>query len=286
VHHLKLVSQWCFNKIDELTFFSYKTHLNQIDPANRLRLDFVFKKKSMRLFPTGVIRRGLIVTTIKVFLGCLITAPVMFLAASADGRAEIFTVNQTITLNASGIGSAGGAEYYTAQFSDVSPVTVKAGDEITGTISFINGPILLASPSGAFTESVIIYFSPSPVGASLGDTSTLDFLGLAGTFPETNPFPESSGGCCFTALQFQNASAFDFSFTGLTYTINITSVSTGSASVYLSQFSLDGQTVEFGTAIPEPSSAALCGIGCVALAWAVRRRHANHPKFPGHGKKS
>jgi hypothetical protein len=105
----------------------------------------------------------------------------------------------------------------------------------------------------------------------LGETYSLTFQGLNGIFPGAIT-SGGSGGCCFIAEQYSNGSAYDFSFTGFTYTINVTSVSTGSTSVYFSQFSLGAQVVEFGTAIPEPSTMMFCGLGFLALAWGVGRR--------------
>jgi hypothetical protein len=199
------------------------------------------------------------------------------LAASALGHAEIFTVNESITLNSSAITSASGNEFYNQQFSVASPVSVQAGDEITGTVSFTNGPVLIASPPGDSSESVAIFFSPQFVGGTTHSTDNVDFLGLNGDFPETNPTPifNNSGGP-FVALQQSNGQAFDFSFTGFTYTINIDSLVNGLTPYYFSQLSLEGQTLEFGVsaAAPEPSSLALCALGCAVLYLALRRKLA------------
>jgi PEP-CTERM motif len=206
-----------------------------------------------------------------------LTLPAIVVAASAICHASTtYTVNETITLNPGAITSSAGHQFYSQTFGVASPVTVQAGDVITGTFSFIGGPILLESPSGDFTEGIDAFFSPVSGNPSLGATASIDLLGLQGSFPQSNPFSVNEGGCCFVTEQYSNGGAYDFSFTGFTYTISVNSVSTGSAAIYFSQFNLDGQYVEFGTAIPEPSSLAFCGLGFAALAWIARRTSSEH----------
>ena len=193
----------------------------------------------------------------------------LLLAASAICRASTtYTVNETITLSSASIGSSAGHEFYNQTFGVASPVTVQAGDVITGAFTFIGGPILMETPSGDTDESLVAFFSPTSGSPSLGETFSLTFQGLNGTYPGANS-SGGSGGCCFIAEEYSNGGAYDFSFTGFTYTIDVTSVSTGSTSVYFSQFSLGAQLVEFGTAIPEPSTMMLCGIGFLALGWGA-----------------
>jgi hypothetical protein len=196
----------------------------------------------------------------------------VLLTASAICRASTtYTVNETITLNSNAIASSGGYESFLLQFGVASPVTVQAGDVITGTFTFVNGPILLES-SSSYNQSLNIFFSPTSGSPSLGATTSIDLLGVQGSYPGPNPFSVNGGGCCFAPEEYSVDTAADFSFTGFTYTIDVTSVSTGSASVYFSQFGVDAQTVQFGTAIPEPSSMMFCGIGFLALAWGAGRR--------------
>jgi hypothetical protein len=198
-----------------------------------------------------------------------------------------YTVNKTITLDPNGITSSSGNEFYTLQFSNTSAVTVQSGDTITGTVSFVGGPILIEAPSGDFNEAVGIFFSQATsAGLSTGSTANLQFLGLNGVFPETNPTPPTNnGGGPLIAFEFSNGQAFDFSFTGFTYTINITSLNTTPAPFYFSQFNLGGQTILFGSSVPEPSTEALCGIGCLGLVWAVRRHRVieKHARTTGPG---
>jgi hypothetical protein len=202
----------------------------------------------------------------------------LFLSACAICQAgTIYTLNQTITLNSSLITSSGGAESYNQEFSNTSSVTVQAGDEITGTISFTNGPILLQAPTG-INEDVAIYLSPASGGSTDGFTGNLDFSGLTGIDGTTNPTPTNSvSGGPLVAYEYTGGNTpVDFSFTGLTYKINISSLSPSPDTFYISQFSLGAQNITFGSTAPtaEPSSLGLGGLGCGALAWVRRRRRA------------
>jgi hypothetical protein len=182
----------------------------------------------------------------------------------------------TITLDPSSIISSSGVDYYGEPITGLTPVTVQVGDEVTGTVTFTDGPVLIDDPSYHAGITLSFFSSPTTYG---GGTDSIDFLGLAGTTGTADPTEGAfNDGAGLVAEYANGPNPADFSFTGFTYTIYINSVPSGSlpldgdAEIYL-----QGQTVAFGEtappAAPEPAGLGLCGIGCAALGWV--RRHQN-----------
>ncbi len=201
-----------------------------------------------------------------------IALPILLLAAPALCPATTFTYNDTITLIPSLITTNGSRADYTQLFSGNPVIQVQAGDVVTGTITFANGPVELTNVANTFSADLVLYLTPTSGAPSVGLQTNIQFLGLSGVLGTTNPTPtQNSGGCCLTGMYFSNGAAADFTFTGFNYTIDITSLSAGS-SFALTQLSMDGSTIAIGSAAtPEPASIALCAIGCGWLAWRKRR---------------
>jgi hypothetical protein len=201
----------------------------------------------------------------------------LVITACGTALAGTFTYNQTITLDPNAINSGGGNQFYSQQFFFTTPILLQAGDILTGTITFNNGPILIKDPAGNFAAAVEIFFSPVSGSFSTSAISSTQLLGVTGVFGNSNPVSVSASGGPFLAGMVPNGGAYNFSFTGFTYTLNVGGVEDNSsnpvaAQFRLSQFNVQGQSLAFGsTATPEPAPMALCGFGCIVIGWMGRR---------------
>ena len=197
----------------------------------------------------------------------LLTIPVLLIATSVVCPAATTFFNKVITLNSSLLSPSGGMVFYTQPFSGQTPFTVQNGDTVTGTFTFANGLAVHIQANAGVASGVFADFAAN---INITEKQSIQFLGLSGTLGSTNPTPfGSSSGCCYGADLFEST-AVNYTFTGFTYTINVTNVSPATAS--FTQLSFQGTTVDFVT--PEPTTLSLVGAGCGILVWMSRRRAA------------
>jgi len=200
----------------------------------------------------------------------------VFLLSLSALAGTMYTVNSTVTLNPAFITSISGIEEYNQDFVLPTPFAVQSGDEITGTISFTNGPLQIAAPDDGHIDDSVAFDLLSAINPTTTTTANFDFLGLAGTLGTSNPTPvlSFSGGPPLAAkLSYGNP--VDYSFTGFIYTIDIISVAPEPLAITYAQISANGESITIGAAAtPEPSTFIVCAAGFALLA-SMRRRLQN-----------
>ncbi len=206
----------------------------------------------------------------------LLFVPLALITTSVICQATTFTYNQTITLDPNLISTNGsGITTFNQFIPGTSPLPVQAGDVITGTINFSNGPITLQGQANTVMQA-IIFFDAAPAGSiSLTGTSSSTLLNYSGNLTQgANWTGNSSGSLSAAAAQF--GAPYQFSFTGWAYTIDITSVTIGgnpaSGFVKFDDVGFQANSISFASATPEPATVGLAGFACLAVAFAGRRR--------------
>ncbi len=169
-------------------------------------------------------------------------------------------------------------DLYVQYVSGFPTVNVQSGDTVTGTITFTNGSLGLENAAGDFSWGATFEFFGN---AGTAFSSTVNVLGLTGTLGTSNPTPNSGvsyGNSVFEALipGLQNQ---DYTFTGMTFTLNVSSIAANSGPQTSVPFSFsrieanaDTITVNTGAATPEPASASLAAAALGLAAMARRRR--------------
>ena len=107
-----------------------------------------------------------------------------------------------------------------------STITVQAGDVIEGTVTFTGGRLLTqGTPSLTYFDLALLFSPPSlPASVMYNGSYTIALLGIAGTPPPANAVV-SSGTFSdeFIHESYSASGPFDFSITGFTYTIDVSS---------------------------------------------------------------
>jgi hypothetical protein len=222
--------------------------------------------------------------------------PVLLLAVSGIGRAGTFTFDQTINLDPSLLKNYGTDEIYYQAFTDMPSFTVKAGDVLTGTITFANGPVTIMSAAGSYTDYMYLSFGTSDVGVADSALFSGTEQGLTvapGTSPPTSSAATSGNGV--EGGTYAGGLLYDFSVTGLTYTFTFTSVQTCSGacsssdpqtseSISFDSIYIAGDRVDLGQAgsAPEAQSVALFVIAAFLLgALKIKTLKLRHFTWPG-----
>ncbi len=169
--------------------------------------------------------------------------------------------------------SVTGGEYL--QLTGGSPVTLQAGDQLTGTINFTNGSLSIL---GNVNWLNFDFFCSCETAFSANVT----LLGVTGILGATNPrsFGPALGnsviGADFGSI---NSPTEDFSFTGITYTINVTGVTDFSNNAIAADFDftridIDASSVgvNLASAVPEPSTWATMILGFAGVGFLAYRR--------------
>jgi hypothetical protein len=217
-------------------------------------------------------------------------------AVIAPVSAATITYDQTITIDPpfNYGGSLGSLSRTT--LPNLAGITLNAGDTFTGTLTFTN-PVHVQWPANFGQGFVSVYFGSSiSPSFSTNFSSTITLLGLdANKFPAANPSgPRELYTQYFDAGMYagtetdNNVGAFDFSFTGVSFTIMIDSINEYSNCSYgpcvypsgppvsvsldLGGIQIGGDLVTFDTVTtPEPAGSLLCGLGLSSLVWLKRR---------------
>jgi hypothetical protein len=151
-----------------------------------------------------------------------------------------------------------------------SSITLQTGDTLTGTVTFSNGSLSVLDPAGNGFQTLDFL---DPGGPSADWSETILVLGLIGNLGASNPSTNDlNGGGIISAEVFTSPfpTPQDFTFTGFSYTITVTSVigqetTTPFSTADVRAFAGSGGTVDINFNSPEPSSIALVLCGLLAL---------------------
>jgi hypothetical protein len=186
--------------------------------------------------------------------------------AMSTARGSTITYSTTINLNPADASSG----QYLQSVSGATAFNVKAGDTITGTITFANGKLDLIGN--------VNYLDFAFLGnAATTYTSTTQLLGVTGSLGGPNPFSSGSlfGNSVISNFYGATAPNENFAITGIQYTINVSSVQANGGTVQtttpFTPYALEVSATSVSV-VPLPASAWLMLSGLGILAWLPRRR--------------
>ena len=190
-----------------------------------------------------------------------------------QARATDYTYSDTIDL-----GSISNITQYN-WYLNAPAISFVSGDTISGIISFAhNDRLQFDNMGGDYFNIWTRYFSAVNVngGSISAQTTLLNFQGIIGAGPAS---VNSGGGAAFALSPsfFISTADNSFSFSGIQYSATINSINGGvfnaDPGLFLSAQVL-GSHGNFSvvSAVPEPSTYALFGLGALALVIATRRR--------------
>jgi hypothetical protein len=146
--------------------------------------------------------------------------------------------------------------------------TVGVGDQITGTITIANGPVNLSGPAGSYF-TIDLQFDGLGTSFLAATTSHATLGDLTGSLPnQVFTTSDQSGSSVFAQLQAEQSSPYNFSFSEFNYTVTVTSLlpqGTPAQVVQADYFTVVAGSVNVNSAIPEPGTAGLLAVGCIAL---------------------
>jgi hypothetical protein len=195
--------------------------------------------------------------------------PLLFAAASMGLplQATSFEFSTSIALDPSFFLAPNG---YLQTLPGFSIVPLQAGDTLTGIVTFSNGSLSVSDPAGNGFQTLEFL---DPGGPSANWSETILVLGLIGNLGNSNPSTSDfNGGGILSAEVFTSPfpTPQDFTFTGFSYTITVTSVlgqqtTAPFTTADIRAFAGSGGTVDINFDTPEPSSTALVLCGLLAL---------------------
>jgi PEP-CTERM motif len=200
----------------------------------------------------------------------IVGAAMAVMAIVPEARANTYNFSTSVALSQA---SVTGGEYL--QLTGGPPITLQAGDQLTGTINFTNGSLSIL---GNVNWLDFDFFCSCETAYSANVT----LLGLTGTLGASNPrsfgpaFGNSVIGAGFGSI---NSPTENFSFTGITYTINVTGVTDFSNNPIAADFDFgridinaSSVGVNLASAVPEPSTWAMMILGFAGIGFAAYRR--------------
>jgi PEP-CTERM motif len=195
------------------------------------------------------------------------------MAIVPEARANTYNFSTSVALSQP---SVTGGEYL--QLTGGSPITLQAGDQLTGTINFTNGNLSILGNVNWLNFD----FS---CNCQTVYSANVTLLGVTGILGATNPrsFGPGSGnsviGADFGSI---NSPTENFSFTGITYTINVTGVADSFNNPIAANFdfaSIDINAssvgVNLASGVPEPSTWAMMILGFGGVGFMAYRKKSN-----------
>ena len=191
------------------------------------------------------------------------------IAPVASASAAIVTVNQTVDLTQFNLAGGNIQKFYGG-----TPLTLNIGDTLNLSYDFLgNQTLIMNAPSYIYG-----WVAASSGSTSFTSTGSMTLVGATG--PVKTASETATDGCAhfgntFFANQFTTApgpisfSGMQFSMTVDAYTGDLTTRDYSGPWLVMG-----GSGMSIGSAIPEPGSIALLGLGLAALAFAGKRKRA------------
>ncbi len=203
-------------------------------------------------------------------LETIVAVAMAVMAIVPEARANTYNFSTSVALSQA---SVTGGEYL--QLTGGSPITLQGGDQLTGTINFTNGSLSIL---GNVNWLDFDFFCSCQTAFS----SNVTLLGVTGILGATNPRsfgPALGNGVIGADFGSINSPTENFSFNGITYTINVTGVADSFNNPIAANFDFARIDINAGSvgvnlasAVPEPSTWAMMILGFAGVGFMAYRR--------------
>jgi hypothetical protein len=202
----------------------------------------------------------------------LVLVPALLMLLSNLSRATNYNYSTNID-----IGSASSFVYYSQNLTSLPTFNLQTGDTLSGTIQFANGKALQYQNSDSLHVAGLGLNFTSPTLASWQFHDSVSFIGGSGNLIDGGDSSTGGQGLWIGAFRGIGTPSYG-SITGFSYIITVDSISPNGVDYggsYGGSFSVDNYgsgSFSVVSAVPEPSTYALFGLGALALVIAARRR--------------
>jgi hypothetical protein len=202
------------------------------------------------------------------------------LLPAIPARATAYTYSTSVDLSSPSVQSEGQVELLTFSLPSGQPsFPLAVGDTLSGTITFDQTMSFTNSNTFASSENLMLVLTGS-TGVSIGSSQNVQLNGVTGSLATSNPQSSTDTGNNSLFITYTGIPAFTSSgapgssqvaFTGLSYSLTVTSEGTTGISYIPSQLTVMAPVGDF-SATPEPKPLGLFAAGLAAVLLLQRSR--------------
>ena len=162
--------------------------------------------------------------------------------------------------------------YWESQLISINPVLVSEGDTINIGFEFLDGQSLEVLDGSYNKGREIVQFRQVSDSASNGSDTTVSFTGVAGDLIDPGIFSSSGTASFLNGTVGSNMTNTSFYFHDIHFNTEITRLDNGTEELSLIKLTIGASEITTHTAVPEPATLALFGLGFAGIGLARKRK--------------